>query len=292
MPPLQVIVQQVFNGLTLGSLYGLVAAGLALIFGVMELVNFAHGEFFMVGAFVFYLLFVVLHVPYFAAVLLGAATMVVVGAAFHRAVLRPIIDRTWQVHLVATLAASIVLTNVAIQVFGTTPVNAPTDYSRAVIVFGVLRLTQQRVIVLVVALVVFVGLHLFIRRTKWGKAMRALSQNREACQVVGINVAHVSLLAFAIGTGLAGLAAGLVSPLYNIYPSMGTLLTLKAFAVIIMGGFGNVNGAIYAAFLLGLVESFAAGYLSSEYTDAIAFGVMILVLLVRPNGLFGHRVGL
>jgi branched-chain amino acid transport system permease protein len=110
--------------------------------------------------------------------------------------------------------------------------------------------------------------------------------------VVGINVAHISLLAFAIGTGLAGLAAGLISPMYNIYPSMGTLLTLKAFAVVIMGGFGNVNGAIYAAILLGLVESFAAGYLSSEYTDAIAFGAMILVLLVRPYGLFGRRVGL
>jgi branched-chain amino acid transport system permease protein len=292
VPPPTVIVQQIFNGLTLGSLYGLVAAGLALIFGVMQLANFAHGEFFMLGAFVFYLLYAALHVPYFLAVALAMLGMGVFGAAFHRAVLVPIINRGWHVHLVATLAASIVFTNAAIQVFGTTPKDAPTDYSRAVVVLGILRFTQQRAIVLVVALVVLVGLHLFIQRTRWGKAMRALSQNREACQVVGIKVAQVSLLAFGIGTGLAGLAAGLVSPLYNIYPGMGTLLTLKAFAVVIMGGFGNVNGAIYAAFLLGLVESFAAGYLSSAYTDAIAFAAMILVLLVRPHGLFGRHVGI
>lgn len=292
MPPLPVLVQQVFNGLTLGSLYGLVAAGLALIFGVLELVNFAHGEFFMLGAFAFYLLYVVVGLPYVAAALASVAIMVLVGAGFHRVVLRPIIDRSWQVHLVATLAASIVFVNAAILVFGTTPKSTPTDYSRNIIVLGVIRLTQQRAIVLLVALVVFICLHLFIQRTKWGKAMRALSQNREACQVVGIDVSRVSLLAFAIGTGLTGLAAALVAPLYNVYPSMGTLLTLKAFAVVIMGGFGNVNGAIYAAFLLGLVESFAAGYISSEYTDAIAFGAMILVLLVRPYGLFGRHVGL
>jgi branched-chain amino acid transport system permease protein len=150
----------------------------------------------------------------------------------------------------------------------------------------------QRVLVLVAAVAIFAALEWFVARARLGKAMRAMSQNREACAVVGVDVQQVALATFGISAGLAAAAAALVSPLFSIFPDVGALLTLKAFAAVIVGGFGYVRGAIAAAFLIGIAESLAAGYLSYAYKDAIAFVVMVAVLLVRPQGLFGRRIGI
>jgi len=157
--------------------------------------------------------------------------------------------------------------------------------SSAIATVGGVRLAWQRPVVLVAALVVFAGLEWFVTRTKLGKAMRAMSQNREACAVVGVDVQRVALATFGLSAALAGAAAALVSPLFNIFPDVGALLTLKAFAAVIVGGFGYVKGAIAAAFLIGIAESLAAGYLSYAYKDAIAFVVMVAVLLVPQAAL-------
>ena len=164
--------------------------------------------------------------------------------------------------------------------------------SSAIADIGGVRMAWQRPLVLAAAVIIFAGLEWFVTRAKLGKAMRAMSQNREACAVVGVDVQHVALATFGISAALAGGAAALVSPLFNIFPDVGALLTLKAFAAVIVGGFGYVKGAIAAAFLIGLAESLAAGYISYAYKDAIAFVVMVLVLLVRPQGLFGRRIGI
>jgi len=286
------LLEQLLHGLTLGSMYAMVATGLALMFGVVRLINFAHGEFFMLGAYAFWFSFKELHLPYPVAVVAAAVAMTVFGMVYERTVIRSILDRTWHVQLIATLATSIVMTNLAMIVFGTQAKEVPTTLSSTVITVGGLRTTWQRLLVVAGALVVFAALHWFVTRTKLGKAMRAMSQNREACAVVGVDVQKVALATFAVSAALAGIAAALVTPLFNIYPDMGSLLALKAFAAVIVGGFGYVNGAIAASFLIGVAESLAGGYVSYAYKDAFAFLFMIAVLLWRPQGLFGRRIGI
>jgi branched-chain amino acid transport system permease protein len=286
------LLEQAIHGLTLGSLYAMVAAGLALMFGVVRLINFAHGEFYMLGGYAFWYAYREIGLPYPVAGLAAAAAMGAFGWAYEQSVIRAILPRSWHVQLIATLATSITLTNIAILVFGTQPKEVPTRLSSTVLEWGGVRVAEQRLLVLVAAVAVFVALEWFVTRSKLGRAMRAMSQNREACAVVGVDVQHVALATFALSAALAGGAAALVSPLFNIFPDVGALLTLKAFAAVIVGGFGYVKGAIAASFLIGLAESLAAGYVSYAYKDAIAFAVMVLVLLVRPQGLFGRRIGI
>jgi branched-chain amino acid transport system permease protein len=286
------LLEQTIHGLTLGAMYAMVATGLALMFGVVRLINFAHGEFFMLGAYAFWFAFAVLGAPYGLAVLIAAAATAGFGVVYQRTVIRAILDRPWHVQLIATLATSIVLTNLAIIVFGTQAKEVPTRLSAAILQVGALRIAWHRLLVLGAAIVVFVGLHAFVRRTRMGRAMRAMSQNREACAVVGVDVQRVARATFALSALLAGAAAGLVTPLFNIYPDMGAGLTVKAFAAVIVGGFGYVQGAIVASFLIGIAESLAGGYISYAYKDAIAFVIMITVLLWRPQGLFGRRIGI
>jgi branched-chain amino acid transport system permease protein len=286
------LLEQAIHGLTLGSLYAMVAAGLALMFGVVRLINFAHGEFYMLGGYAFWLAYREAGLPYPVAGLAATAAMGAFGWLYERSVIRAILARSWHVQLIATLATSITLTNVAILVFGTQPKEVPTRLSSTVLAWGGVRVAEQRLLVLVAAIAVFAALEWFVTRTKLGRAMRAMSQNREACAVVGVDVQQVALATFALSGALAGAAAVLVSPLFNIFPDVGALLTLKAFAAVIVGGFGYVKGAIAASFLIGVAESLAAGYISYAYKDAIAFVVMIVVLLVRPQGLFGRRIGI
>ena len=285
-------IEQLVNGLTLGAYYALVAVGLALVFGVARLVNFAHGEFFMLGAYVLYFAYGVNHLPYALAVLLAVLVLGAVGALFHLLIYQPVMHRVWHVQLIATLAASFILTNGAIIALGSTQRSAATPLVTEVLTIANVHVAYQRLLVLGVALVAFVGLQLFIQHTRYGRAMRAIAQNREAAQVLGVDLAQVTLLTFVLSAALTGLAAGLVAPLYLIFPTVGSLLTLKAFAVVVIGGMGNATGALIAAFIVGLAEALGAGYVSVEYRDAIAFLLMIVVLLWRPLGLMGRRVGI
>ncbi len=286
------LLEQLIHGLTLGSMYAMVAAGLALMFGVVRLINFAHGEFFMLGAYAFWFAYRAVGLPYPVAGLVAAVVMGGFGIVYERTVIRSILDRSWHVQLIATLATSITLTNLAVIVFGAQAKEVPTVLSARILEIGELRIAWHRLLVLGMSLLVFAALHWFVRRTKTGKAMRAMSQNREACAVVGVDVQRVALATFALSAVLAGGAAALVTPLFSIFPDMGDLLTLKAFAAVIVGGFGYVQGAIAASFLIGVTESLAAGYISYAYKDAIAFVIMIAVLLWRPQGLFGRRIGI
>jgi branched-subunit amino acid ABC-type transport system permease component len=262
------LLEQLVHGLTLGSLYAMVATGLALMFGVVRLINFAHGEFYMLGGYAFWYAYVELGLPYPVAGLAAVAAMAVFGLAYERAVIRTILARTWHVQLIATLATSITLTNLAIIVFGTQPKEVPTRLSAAILDVGGVRMAWQRVLVLVAAVAIFAALEWFVAHARLGKAMRAMSQNREACAVVGVDVQQVALATFGISAGLAAAAAALVSPLFSIFPDVGALLTLKAFAAVIVGGFGYVRGAIAAAFLIGIAEALAAGYLSYARASA------------------------
>lgn len=281
---------ELVNGLTAGSEYALIAAGLALIFGVLEIVNFAQGELYMVGGYLLYLAETHLKLSYVPALLVSIVGMALVGVIFYFVVIARILNRGWQVQLVATLAASIIMVNVAIVVAGSLPVTVTSPIAYNNIIAGPLRMSEQRLIVFGAAFVAFAGLYALLRFTKIGRAMRAVAQNREAATVVGVPIRRIGLVAVVVGSVLCGLAAGTISPLYNVSPTMGSLVIIKAFAAVIMGGFGNVTGAVISAFVLGLTESFSIGYVTSAYADAIVFAVMIAVLLLRPNGVFGRAV--
>lgn len=277
------------TGLTLASMYALVSAGLALIFGILEVVNFAHGELFMLGGFALYVARTQLHLSYGWSLLLSVGIMSAFGLLMHVSVMRPVVNRSWQVGLMATLALSIFLSNGAILIWGTVPKQVPTPLSSSVLtVFGA-ALSYQRIIILVSTALVFAGLFVMVRHTRIGKAMRAASQNKEACVVYGIDLNTVTAVTLVLGAGLAGLAGGLIAPVYNVSPLMGGLVTLKAFAIVIMGGFGNVEGALIASVVIGLVEAFGAAYISTAFKDSFAYLAMILVLLLKPEGLFGRR---
>jgi branched-chain amino acid transport system permease protein len=284
------ILDQLVNGLTVGAQYALIAAGLSLLFGVLGIVNFAHGELYMAGAFLVYVATTSWDLPYALAGVVTVLGMAVVGALFYALVIRRLLDRGWQVQLVATVAVSIILTNVAIVVAGSVPKSVHSPLTLDIVTAGPLRVSQQRILVLAVAVATFTALALFLKRTRTGKAMRAVSQSREAAAVVGISVRSVGLAVVTVSTMLAGVAAVLIAPLQTISPTMGTLVVIKAFAAVIAGGLGNVGGAIAAAFAIGLVEAFAIGYVTSAYADALVFALMIAVLLFKPHGIFGREV--
>lgn len=285
---MEIFFLQIMNGLATGSLYALIAAGLALIFGVVEIVNFAHGEFYMVGAYFLYVLFVLLEVPYWIAALATILLMGVFGVVFEYLIIRPVIHRPWWVWLVATLGAQVLLLNIVTVIFGATPKNAHTVYISRIVELGIFRISQQRLMVFLISVFVFILLNIFVNRTKMGKAMRAVSQNRNMCPVVGIDVQKVALVTFAIGTALTGVASAFAAPMLNVLPTMGIFYATKAFAAVIMGGFGRVNGAIAAAFLLGIAEALIAQYVTSLYVHVFAFVLMLLVLLFRPQGLLSR----
>ncbi len=295
---MEILIEQILNGIILGSQYALVATGLALIFGVVGIVNFAHGEFFMAGAYIFFLLYRTETISgYFIAVGIAIAIMFIFGMLYERVIIHRLLERSVYSQIVATLATSIILMNLGILIFGTTPRVTPTILSKTILSLSYIKISYQRLSIFLVTALVFIGLTLFLQKTKIGKAMRAISQNREASEIYGIEVQKVAAIAFGIGSGLVALAAGFMSPLFNILPTMGSLLTLKAFAAVIMGGFGNVKGAIFAAYMIGIAEALAVGYghyinIESAYKDAFAYGALILVLLIRPQGLFGKKVGI
>jgi branched-chain amino acid transport system permease protein len=284
--------EQLVNGLTLGSLYALVAIGLALVVGVLRLINFAHGELFMVGSYLFFLARLDGHAPYWLAAAATIAGMAALGYLFERVVIERVLDKTWRVQLIATLAISVVIVNSFILIWGLNPKMAPTALSSRFLDLGIVRIAEQRALVFIVAPLAFLAFSLFLQRTRTGRAMRAISQNREACLVVGVDPHRIAGITFAISAGLAGLASALLVPLYAVFPTMGTVLTFKALAAVIMGGFGQVKGALLASYIIGVCEAMASGFVSSALADLVVFGVMVLTLLVRPQGLFGRRVGI
>jgi branched-chain amino acid transport system permease protein len=293
-PELSFFLETLLNGLTLGGLYALITLGLALTFSVIDLVNFAHGDLFMMGAYTFFVLMNLetVQLPYAIILLLVILFTALYAIIIERIAIHPIINRSWRTHAVTTLGLSIILQNAALIIFTSDPKQVPTSLSATIISPLGIRTSVQRVLIIAVVILVFIGLQWFVKNTKLGKTMRAVSQNRDMCEVVGINVKKIALITFGIGGAITGLAAALVSPLYSVYPNMGLLLTLKALAAIVMGGMGQVNGALYSAFLLGTVESFFGSYVSFAFKDVVSFGLFILVLLVRPRGLFGRRIGL
>jgi len=282
-----IFTQHLVNGLLLSGIYGLVAAGLTLIYGVLEIVNFAHGEFYMLGAYFTFIASAWLDLPYYISVALAVALSTFIALIVERGAIRPIVERSFESKVLSTFAISMILANTALLLFTATPRTVKTGLAGTIEIAGVF-FSVERVLALLTGYLAFLALHLFLQKTRIGKAIRAVAQNRDACYVVGIDLNKMARITFGLGIGLAGLAGALIAPIFSIEPSMGQAIVLKAFAIVIVGGFGSVKGAALAALIIGLGESLVGGYVSATLKDGLAFLIIILVLILRPQGIFGR----
>jgi branched-chain amino acid transport system permease protein len=284
------VLQLVVNGIVIGVIYALIAMGLSLIFGVLEIVNFAHGEFYMLGAMAAYFATTNLGLGYWSTVALVTVGATCVGVVVFEALLGSVRRESFERSILLTLGLSMVLQNGAVFLFTTTPKMVQGSYTYTNIGFAGMQVSVLRLFALGLGLAAFAALYAILYRTQVGRAMRGVSQSRDAAVMVGIDPRAVSRLAVAIGIGMSGLAGAALAPVYAVHPLMGFSFVFKAFAIIIIGGLGNVSGAAIAALALGVLESLIGGFLPQVFVDGLAFGAMILILLVRPQGLFGRGV--
>jgi len=285
-----VLLEQVVNGLTLGSLYGLVALGLALLLGVVRFANFAHGEFLMLSAYVLVGLRAGLGLPYGVAAPLAVLAMGVVGFLFARTIGTTLLARSWRFQLVGTLAVTVLLESGIILAFGALPHSVPVALATRTVTLGGITISWHRVVVFLAVAVAFLGLRLLLTRAPIGKAMRALAQNREAAVDLGIDVRRIATVTFVLAGALAGVGGVLFAPLYTVTPTMGAPVTFKALAAVVMAGAESTGAVFAAALLLGVAEALAGGFGLAAYQEAMGFVVMVLVLLLRPQGLAGRAM--
>jgi branched-chain amino acid transport system permease protein len=280
------LVQSAVIGLSIGSIYILMALGLTLMFGMMHIINFAHGAVYMLGAFVIYYVFFQGGAPYFVAFAVAMVLLGIFGYLVERGIYRPIkggIEPT----LVALLALSTFLEAAGYPVFGQLDKHVPSVFEGTRSVLGV-SLSVERLMIIPIAAALVAGIYLFINQTKIGAAMRAIEQDKEAAALQGVDVNMVNGLAFAVGFALAAAAGALIAPIFKLDPMMGDQPLLKAFIIIILGGLGSIPGAILGGLMLGLIDSVVATALGAEPAFLLSFVFIILLLLFRPAGLFGY----
>lgn len=293
------LLQQLLNGLSLGSIYALIALGYTMVYGILKLINFAHGEVFMIGAYAGYFAALGLGVqdygsagfPIYLAILvlvfaMGVAALL--GASIEFLAYRPVRSAPRLTPLITAIGVSLFLQNAAMLAFTPNPRPYPAILKEVRFELGGVIVTNVKLTIFVVAVALMVGLNAFIQRTWTGKAMRAVSTNLDAARLMGINTDRIIRATFAVGSALAA-AGGILFGLdqITINPLMGVLTGLKAFVAAVLGGIGNIRGAVLGGLLIGLAEQLTAGYLSPDYRDAITFVILIIILILRPQGLLG-----
>jgi branched-chain amino acid transport system permease protein len=285
-----IALQLFFTGLGVGSIYALVALGFVLIYRATNAVNFAQGDFAMLGAFLMVILCIDLGVPYWLGILITVVAMMFIGALFNLGVYYPLRHRSFLPVIISTIGASILLENGVLATYGPRPQSLPGVFASQGFSLGPVFFDSQYLVILAVSLVMFVLQYLLFERTLIGKKMQATSQDKEMASLLGIPVALMIMLTFVYSATLGGIAGILVAPILFVSVSMGSTIALKAFAASIVGGFGNVMGAIVGGLTLGVVETFGAAYVSVPYKDAFAFLVLFVFLLFRPQGMFGEKI--
>jgi branched-chain amino acid transport system permease protein len=282
--------QLFFTGIGIGAIYALVALGFVLIYRATNVVNFAQGDFAMLGAFAMILLAVDLNWPYWLSIIITLAGLVVFGALFNLGVYYPLRHRSFLPVIISTIGASILLENGVLFAYGPAPQSLPGMFETQGFNIGGVFFDSQYLLILVVTVVMVALQYSFFERTLIGKKMQATSQDKEMASLLGIPVALMIMLTFMYSATLGGLAGILVGPILFVSVGMGSSIALKAFAASIIGGFGDVTGAVVGGLALGVIETFGAAYISVPYKDGFAFLVLFVFLLIRPQGFFGERV--
>jgi branched-chain amino acid transport system permease protein len=285
-----VLLQQAINGVVIGSLYVLVALGLTLIYGVLVQINFAHADIVTIGAFVAYGVTHLLSGNYLVGIAVALAAGAVLGYLVNAAIFAPLRERGSELlPLIATIGVSIMLQNAMLALLGPIPYAFETPYSNQVIHFSGLFLTVQNLLIVLVSGVSITVLYAFMKFTFLGKALRAVSQDRETAGLMGINPNHLIMLTFVIASALAGMSGALLGPTLVLTPFAGTSVIVKAFAIVIIGGFGNIEGTMIAGLAVGLIESYTTQFLDPDLIDIVVFVLLLLTLAVRPTGLIAEK---
>ena len=285
--------QHIVNMLILGSTYALLGIGLTLIFGIMRVVNFAHGELYAFGAYFVYFVSILLGFNFFLSLLVAIVAGCLLGALIEVVLLRPMRGADIDTTMLIMIGAMIVMQNGEQYIWGGVAKSVTTPFPQAPLVIGSVSVSWLSVFVFFASLALIAASYLLINRTKLGKAMRATFQDRDTASLMGVNIQMIYMATFALGSSLAAAAGALLGPVYVISPQMGNIASLKAFAIVILGGLGSIGGATIGGFMLAFAEEIGAGYISSGYRDAMGFLIIIAVLLFKPTGLFARaeRIG-
>lgn len=286
---MNLFLQLVANGLVLGAFYALSALGLTLVFGLMRVVNFAHGELYVIGGLLGWALTVVFGWNYFPALVVVVILLGILGYFIDQVLIARVRGQGEEPTILLTIGLSIFIANTALLIVGTTPVTVASPFASKPLFLGPVVITQARLVLVVICAVLIAVANLLIQKTTLGRAMRATFQDPMAAQLVGIRTPRIYGFTFALGAALAGAAGMLLGSIYVVEASTGGIISLKAFVVVILGGMGSFAGAVAGGLILGLTEALWGGYVSTGYVDAIGFALVIVTLLIRPYGLFSRR---
>lgn len=288
-----IFISNLISGIRLGSIYAIIALGYTMVYGIAKMLNFAHGDVIMIGAYSAFVALYRANLPLPIALIISIIICTLLGVIIERLAYKPLRQASSLAVLITAIGVSYFLQNLALLIWGSAAKIFPTilDYGSINLFNDQLKLSYQMLITITVCIVIMILLNLFIKKTKIGKAMRACSEDKEAAALMGINVDNIISLTFAIGSGLAAIAALLLCAAYpTVTPTLGSMPGIKAFTAAVIGGIGSIPGALLGGLLLGVIEIIVKAYGLSELTDAIAFGVLILVLLFTPTGLLGKKV--
>ncbi|WP_427113936.1 branched-chain amino acid ABC transporter permease [Megasphaera sueciensis] len=283
-------IQQLINGISLGSIYALIALGYTMVYGIMKLINFAHGDVYMVGAYVGFFAATAVRLPFFPSILLAMVVTGILGMAVERLAYKPLRHSPKIAILTTAIGVSLFLEYTTMLVLTPQPRTFPPLLPETIYTVGGLIVSFQQLVILVVSIILMILLTYVVNRTKMGKAMRAVSYDPDAAQLMGINVDKTISFTFFVGSSLAGAAGVLVGIYYNsIEPLMGIMPGMKAFIAAVLGGIGIIPGAMAGGLILGIVEALISGFISSTFRDAAAFAILIIILLIKPTGLLGKN---
>ena len=282
-----VFLQSMLSGILIGGVYALIGIGLTIIFGVMRVINFAHGDVLMIGMYMTYFLFTLLHIDPFVSIVVTIPLMFLFGAFLQKVFINRVLGALPQNQILLTIGMGLVMSNAVMLAFTSDYKILSTKYSSSSFNILGISISSPLLISFAITIIITVALYWFLYRTDTGQAIRATAQDRGAAQLMGINVKRMSIIAFGMGAALAGTAGALISPTYYIFPQVGSVFTLKAFVITVLGGMGSIVGATLGGVLIGIAESVGGVYFGSGWKDVIVFMVFLLVLLFKPSGLLG-----
>jgi branched-chain amino acid transport system permease protein len=278
----------VVNGLLLGGTLAIISIGLTLIFGIVRVVNFAHGEFLMVGMYVVYLMHHHFGMHPYAGAFVAVVVLFVCGALMQRFVIQPLLDADPHIQIFATVGVSTALLNLALLVFGADVFSVKlNDVTASTIKLGPITVVTGQLITFLVSIALMAGLHWFLKATFLGRAVRATAQHRYAAQLMGVNVERIYIFTFGLGCACLGLASGLLLPQYPVFPTVGTFFVLTTFVIVVLGGLGSLTGAFLGSIIIGLIDSLSGYYIAPDLKEVVYFLIFIGILVLRPTGLLG-----
>ena len=284
---MDILLQLTVNGLLLGGAFAIISIGLTLIFGIVRVVNFAHGEFLMIGMYVVYFLGAQFGIHPYVAALPAVIMLFAAGMMMQRFIIQPLLTAEAHIQIFATVGVSTALLNLALLLFGADVRRVPVSFGTERITVAGINIVSGQLMTLVVSIILVVALTWFFRNTYLGRAVRATAQHRYAAELMGVNVNNVYVFTFGLGCACVGLAAALLAPQYPVFPTVGTFFVLTAFVVVVLGGMGSLPGAFVGSMIIGLVDSLAGYYIAPDLKEVAYFIIFIGILLLRPTGLFG-----